>query len=62
MKFILKFKLLSSNQFGFRPKSNTESAAIEIVSALRKTLDKKKIASIVFMDIKKAFDLVDRKI
>ena len=58
----MKNNTLSDKQFGFRPKSCTETAATELVSTLRKSLDKKKIASVVFMDIKKAFDLVDRKI
>lgn len=62
LKYVLKFNLMSKNQFGFRPKSNTESAAMELVSNIRQTLDKKKIASVVFMDIRKAFDIVDRKI
>jgi hypothetical protein len=62
LKYVLRFDLLSKYQFGFRPKSSTEAAATELVSAIRKTIDNKKFASVVFMDIKKAFDLVDRKI
>ena len=62
MQYLLKFNLLSKNQFGFRPKSNTEAAAMELVSTVRKSLDNKKIASVVFLDLKKAFDLVDRSI
>lgn len=62
MKYIDKHQLISKNQFGFRPRSCTETAALELVGMLRKSLDNKKIASIVFMDLKKAFDLVDRKI
>lgn len=62
MDFIVKYNLISNNQFGFRPKSNTEMAAIELVSFIKKSLDRKKIVSVVFLDLEKAFDLVDRKI
>jgi hypothetical protein len=60
--FIEKQNVLYSHQFGFRKKSCTETAAIEVVSHIRQILDKGgKIASAVFMDMTKAFDIVNRK-
>lgn len=50
---------LYDRQFGFRAKANTETAAIEVSSTIIAALDKKRYATGVFMDLKKAFDLVD---
>lgn len=58
--FIEANNILSCMQFGFRQKSNTEFAAAEMVNDLQKLLDKKKKVSLVFMDIKKAFDTVQK--
>lgn len=52
-------KLLYSHQFGFRPKSGTENAAIELSNMIMRAIDENKIATGVFMDLKKAFDIVD---
>jgi hypothetical protein len=52
-------KILYSKQFGFRKKCGTEIAAVELVDHISNIIDKKKKASAVFMDIKKAFDTVD---
>lgn len=63
MKFIdNKINILYKFQYGFRPKSNTETAATELVDHIRECIDNKKKVSAVFMDYKKAFDLVDHKI
>jgi hypothetical protein len=55
-------KLLYSHQFGFRERSNTANAALELCSMIQKGVDEKKIVSVVFMDLKKAFDIVDHEI
>ena len=55
-------KLIYKNQFGFRPNSGTENAAVELTDLLLRAIDGKKIASAVFMDLQKAFDVVDHKI
>jgi len=54
-----KAKIMSPNQFGFRAKSGTETAALELIEEIRSMLDNKKKVSAVFMDIRKAFDLVN---
>lgn len=52
-------KLLYERQFGFREKCSTETAAIELSNSITPAIDGKKCASGVFMDLRKAFDLVD---
>lgn len=49
-------------QYGFRRKSGTENAAQDVVSYIRDGLNKSKKVSAVFLDLKKAFDLVDHKV
>lgn len=60
-EFLTKYKILSDNQFGFRPKSNTECAVIEMTETIKKAIDAKKVISATFLDLKKAFDLVHHK-
>ena len=54
-----KLNLLYNYQFGFRPKSGTENAAIEMTTCIMRAIDQGKIVSAIFMDLKKAFDVVD---
>ena len=54
-----KLNLLYDHQFGFRPKSGTENAAIEMSNCIMRAIDEGKIVSAVFMDLKKAFNVVD---
>jgi hypothetical protein len=54
-------KLLFSRQFGFREGSSTETATVELSGMIQDAIDKKKCATGVFMDLKKAFDLVDHE-
>jgi hypothetical protein len=54
--------LLYSHQFGFRARSNTTVAALELCNMIQRGIDEKKIVSVVFMDLKKAFDIVDHEI
>lgn len=56
-----KLDIVYSHQFGFRPKSGTENAAIEVANLVMRAIDQKKIVTGVFMDLKKAFDIVDHK-
>jgi hypothetical protein len=52
-------KLIYSHQYGFRPKCNTEIAAIELVQFIQEAVDRKKKVSMVSMDLSKAFDIVE---
>lgn len=51
--------MIYSHQFGFRQQSGTENAAIELTNSLLRTIDEGKFATAVFMDLRKAFDIVD---
>lgn len=52
-------KILYRHQYGYRRKSSTETAALEMINHVQLALDKKMKASLVFMDLKRAFDIVD---
>ena len=54
-------KLIYNRQYGFRKKCGTEIAALELVEHISNRIDNKKKISMVLMDIKKAFDMVDVK-
>lgn len=62
MRFLIKTNFLSPKQFGFRKKLSTEDALLEFCSFLLKGLDSKKNCACLFVDIKKAFDMVDHNI
>ena len=55
-------KLLSENQYGFRPHHSTEYAALEIVDRITTQLDNKQLPISIFLDLSKAFDTRDRTI
>ena len=48
--------ILSSEQYGFRPRHSTELAALNIVDSLTYKLDHGKIPINVYLDLSKAFD------
>lgn len=54
-----KAKFMYPRQFGFRARSGTETAALELAEQIKNMLDKKMKVSAVFMDIRKAFDFVN---
>lgn len=58
MSFLNSINFLYDKQYGFRPKSNTLSATVDLVTDIKINIDKKKIALGVFIDLKKAFDTV----
>ena len=54
--------LFSRNQFGFRRKMGTENAIHSIVSDIHNSFNCNKFVLGVFLDVKKAFDSLDRNI
>ena len=60
--FLTKNKTLFNNQFGFRNKHSTIHALIKLSENISSALDSGKIATGVFIDLKKAFDTVDHSI
>ena len=57
-----KLKAAYSHQFGFREKCSTENAAIELVNEIAQAREKKLCATGLFMDLKKAFDILNHEI
>ena len=45
-----------SYQYGFLPKCSTETAVFNVVALIQETLDQKKLAACLFIDLNKAFD------
>ena len=58
MDFLNENRLLSKNQFGFRPKMSTELAAVKFIDEIRMSVDKGNLAGAVFIDLTKAFDTI----
>ena len=58
MNFLNENKLLSQNQFGFRPKMSTELAAVKFIDEIRMSVDKGNLVGAVFIDLTKAFDTI----
>ena len=61
-KYVTKFNILSSNQFGFRPKYSTSMALLELYDRISEAIDSKQFSIGIFIDLQKAFDTVDHKI
>ena len=49
-------------QFGFRRSHSTETALIRLIDQLLSDMDKDRVSGLVFVDYKKAFDLIDHGI
>ena len=60
--FLNEHNLIYKLQFGFRKRYSTNHALLSIVEQIRTSLDNKKFACGVFVDLQKAFDTVDHKI
>lgn len=60
--FITENNLLSSYQSGFREKYNCETALQFVINQWKKGRDQGRIISVVFMDLKRAFETIDREI
>ena len=59
-EFLNSHDLLSSKQFGFRPKYSTATALSNFVDEVLLNMEQGNLCGAVFLDLKKAFDTVDR--
>ena len=62
MNFLTEEKVISEQQFGFRPKFSTEYAILDIYEKLTHNLDNSLVSCAIFLDLAKAFDTVSHDI
>ena len=62
MTFFETNNIISSKQFGFLKKHNTEHAILDLKEFILKNLDKHEISAVLFLDLQKAFDSVNHSI
>ena len=62
MKFINKYNILTTCQYGFRPNHSTNFAIIDLINAITQHLNNKSKAAALFIDISKAFDSLNHNI
>ena len=60
--FINKNKILSDTQFGFRKNMSTETALMKFMDCIHSGLSSKHYVGTVFMDLSKAFDVMNHEI
>ncbi|MEL6988110.1 MAG: reverse transcriptase family protein [Bacteroidota bacterium] len=61
LKFLNRHDILDEHQFGFRNKRSTTDAIVAQIERIREALEAKEKASILLLDLKKAFDTIDHK-
>ena len=57
-EYLEENNLLSQQQFGYRSRRSTETAAILFLADIRKNTEKGKLVRAVFMDLSRAFDTI----
>ncbi len=62
MSFLVKHKILYKYQFGFRKNHSTSMVLIEIIDNIYNDLAKGRYVAELFLDMSKAFDIVDHSI
>ena len=62
MDYLLQNGLLYEMQYAFRQGHSTESALISLTDQILLSLDQDKVTGIVFVDFRKAFDVVDHQL
>ena len=61
IKYLFENKLIFKNQFGFRSDLTTDDALFRLSNKIHKLIDKNKKILMVFIDLAKAFDSLNRK-
>ena len=61
-RFLNRYNILSSSQYGFRANHSTSMALLELTDEISTAIDKKHFLVSIFVDLKKAFDTIDHTI
>ena len=62
MAFLNKYKLIHPNQSGFRQKHSCQTALVKLIDQWLTCIDNGDLVGTVFLDFRKAFDLVDHSL
>jgi Reverse transcriptase (RNA-dependent DNA polymerase) len=62
LKYLDEKNIINMHQYGFRKKSNTETALFDLINRIQCLIQKKRKTGIVFYDLRKAFDTVNIEI
>ena len=62
MGYLNKYKLTHESQSGFRPKHRRQIALIKLKDQWKECIDKNDIVGTLFIDFRKAFDVVEDNI
>ena len=62
LKYLIDHGILSPNQFGFRPNHSCEIALLCMVDEWSRQVDKGELNGIAFIDLRRAYDMVDHSI
>lgn len=62
IKFLDKYALLYTSQYGFRKSHNTQQAVLDILNDIHTIMQNGKFTCGIFIDLKKAFDTVNYNI
>ena len=62
MNYLNKYKLIQENQSGFRQKQSCQTALVKLIDQWMHCIDNGDIVGSLFVDFRKAFDVVDHSI
>ena len=62
ISYLNKYNIITDKQHGFQKGKSTNSAIINLIKNVYSSMDKKEISLGIFLDLSKAFDLVDHDI
>lgn len=62
MNYLNKYKLIHESQSGFRQKHSCQTALVKLIDQWMSCIDKGDLVGSLFIDFRKAFDVVDHAI